>query len=55
GIALGKLFDWVITSGQEDAASLGYAPLPSNVVTLAHNTILELESSTGTPLFSNGA
>ena len=53
GIALGKLFDWVVTTGQQDAASLGYAPLPSNVVTLAENTILELESSTGTPLFSH--
>ncbi|MGP8159603.1 MAG: phosphate ABC transporter substrate-binding protein PstS [Candidatus Dormibacteria bacterium] len=51
GIALGKLFDWVVTTGQEDAASLGYAPLPSNVVTLAENTILELESSAGTSLF----
>jgi phosphate transport system substrate-binding protein len=53
GIALGKLFDWVVTSGQEDAASLGYAPLPSNVVSLAQSTIRELESSAGTPLFAS--
>jgi len=53
GIALGKLFDWVVTSGQQDAASLGYAPLPSNVVSLAQSTIRELESSAGTPLFAS--
>ena len=53
GIALGKLFDWVVTSGQQDAASLGYAPLPSNVVSLAQSTIRELEGSAGTPLFAS--
>ncbi len=53
GIALGKIFDWVVTAGQADAAALGYAPLPANVATLAHTTILELEGSTGTPLFSS--
>ena len=53
GIALGKLFDWVVTTGQSDAASLGYAPLPANVVTLAQSTILELDSSAGTPLFAS--
>jgi phosphate transport system substrate-binding protein len=53
GIALGKLFDWVVTTGQGDAAALGYAPLPANVATLAHTTILELESSAGTPLFAS--
>jgi len=53
GIALGKLFDWVVTTGQGDAAALGYAPLPANVASLAHSTILELESSAGTPLFAS--
>ncbi len=53
GIALGKLFDWVVNAGQADAASLGYAPLPSNVVSLAQSTIRELESSAGTPLFGS--
>ena len=52
-IALGKLFDWVVTTGQQDAATLGYAPLPANVASLAHKTILEIEGSTGTPLFSS--
>ena len=53
GIALGKLFDWVVTAGQADAAALGYAPLPANVAALAHSTILELEGSNGTPLFAS--
>jgi phosphate transport system substrate-binding protein len=53
GIALGKLFDWVVTTGQGDAAALGYAPLPANVVSLAQSTIRELESSSGTPLFAS--
>lgn len=53
GEALGKLFDWVITTGQSEAAALGYAPLPANVVTLAHNTLLMMETSSGSPLFSH--
>jgi phosphate transport system substrate-binding protein len=53
GIALGKLLDWVVTSGQQDAAALGYAPLPTNVASLAQTTIRELESSAGTPLFTS--
>ncbi len=36
GVVLGKLFDWVTTTGQEQAKALGYSPLPANVVTLAH-------------------
>ena len=52
-IALGKLLDWVVTTGQQDAAALGYAPLPANVASLAQKTILEIEGSTGTPLFSS--
>lgn len=53
GIALGKLFDYVVTTGQHDASSLGYAPLPSGVVTLAVDTLDQLETSTGSPLFSH--
>ena len=52
GIALGKLFDWIATSGQSTAASLGYAPLPANARALTHSTLLTLEDSTGKPLFS---
>jgi phosphate transport system substrate-binding protein len=36
--ALGRLFDWVTTTGQHQAAALGYSPLPANVVSLAHST-----------------
>jgi len=53
GIALGKLLDWVVTSGQQDAEALGYAPLRANVASLAQTTIRELESSAGTPLFTS--
>lgn len=52
GIALGKLFDWVTTTGQQQATALGYSPLPSNAVSLAHQTLLELETSSGQPLFT---
>ena len=43
----------MVTTGQADAAALGYAPLPANVGRLAQSTILELESSAGTPLFGS--
>ncbi len=52
GLALGKLIDYVITTGQADAASLGYAPLPAAVAQLSLATLNKLESSAGTPLFS---
>jgi phosphate transport system substrate-binding protein len=52
GLALGKLIDYVITTGQSDAASLGYAPLPPAVAQLSLTTLSEMESSAGTPLFS---
>ncbi|HEX6393766.1 MAG TPA: phosphate ABC transporter substrate-binding protein PstS [Acidimicrobiales bacterium] len=52
GIALGKLFDWVSTTGQQQASTLGYAPLPANVVTLAHQTLLQLDGPNGQPLFT---
>jgi len=53
GIVLGKLFDWVTTTGQGQAQKLGYSPLPSNAVTLAHNTLLELQTSSGQKIFSS--
>ncbi len=53
GIALGKLLDWVTTRGQRYASALGYAPLPANVRTVAHTTLLQLKDATGTPLFSS--
>ncbi len=52
GIALGKLFDWVVTTGQQDAGALGYAPLPPDVVSLSTETLLELQTARGGPLFS---
>ncbi len=52
GVVLGKLFDWVTTTGQKQAAALGYSPLPANVVSLAHQTLLGLETTAGKPLFS---
>ena len=50
---LGKLFDWVTTTGQQQAAALGYSPLPANVVAVAHSTLLTLENSAGKPLFTS--
>jgi phosphate transport system substrate-binding protein len=52
GIVLGKLLDWVTTTGQHQAAALGYSPLPVNVTSLAHRTLLTLQNSAGKPLFS---
>ena len=51
GIVLGKLLDRVTTTGQQQASALGYSPLPANVVSLAHQTLLTLENSAGKPLF----
>jgi phosphate transport system substrate-binding protein len=51
GTAVGKLIDYVVTTGQGEAAALGYAPLPANVVALAERTLAQLESTTGSPLF----
>ena len=53
GRALGKLIDYVITTGQQTAASLGYAPLPTGAVTLAEQTLTQLETSTGGALFAS--
>jgi phosphate transport system substrate-binding protein len=53
GTALGKLFDYVVTSGQSDAPGLGYAPLPQSVVALAQATLNKLEGPSGAPLFAS--
>jgi len=53
GVVLGKLFDWVTTTGQNQAAALGYSPLPANVVALAHQTLLQLQNAAGKALFSS--
>jgi phosphate transport system substrate-binding protein len=52
GLAVGKLIDYVITTGQADASILGYAPLPPAVQQLAASTLEQLESGGGTPLFT---
>jgi phosphate transport system substrate-binding protein len=53
GIVLGKLFQWVTTSGQSYSTGLGYAPLPSAAVNLAHSTLLTLQTASGSPIFTN--
>jgi phosphate transport system substrate-binding protein len=53
GIAAGKLFDYVLTTGQGVAAGLGYAPLPASVVSLGHQTLGELQTASGSPLFTS--
>jgi len=53
GIVLGKLFQWVTTSGQSYSSGLGYAPLPTTAVSLAHSTLLDLQTSSGSPIFSS--
>jgi phosphate transport system substrate-binding protein len=50
GEALQALFNYVVTTGQGEAPSLGYAPLPANAVTLARSTLDKLETSSGKPL-----
>jgi phosphate transport system substrate-binding protein len=52
GIAAGKLFDYVVTTGQGVAAQLGYAPLPPSVVSLAQRTLSQLQTASGSPLFT---
>ena len=41
--ALGKLFYYVVTTGQQQAKSLGYSPLPANVAQLAKTTLSKLQ------------
>jgi phosphate transport system substrate-binding protein len=50
-IVLGKIFDWVTTTGQAQADALGYSPLPANAVALAHQTLLELQTPSGQKIF----
>ena len=50
GEALQALFNYVVTTAQGEAATLGYAPLPANVVALAEATLKKLETATGSPL-----
>jgi phosphate transport system substrate-binding protein len=52
GVSLQRLFTYVITVGQLQAAKLGYAPLPMSVVSLAKSTLAQLENSGGKPLSS---
>ena len=51
-VVLGKLFQWITTTGQTYSASLGYAPLPKSIVTLVHTTLLKLETASGQPIFT---
>jgi phosphate transport system substrate-binding protein len=51
-IAIGKLFDWIVTTGQQYSSSLGYAPLPADVVALSTNTLEQLQTPQGGPLFT---
>jgi phosphate transport system substrate-binding protein len=53
GIVLGKLFQWVTTSGQSYSTGLGYAPLPAYAASQAHQTLLGLQTSSGQPIFTN--
>jgi phosphate transport system substrate-binding protein len=52
GIALGRLFNWVITSGQAYARSLGYAPLPSAQRSAGHAALATLTTGRGALIFS---
>jgi phosphate transport system substrate-binding protein len=52
GIVLGKLFQWVTTTGQKSSTALGYAPLPANAVALAHSTLLGLQTASGQAIFT---
>ncbi len=50
GVSLQRLFTYVITVGQLQAAKLGYAPLPTSVVSLAKSTLAQLENAAGKTL-----
>jgi phosphate transport system substrate-binding protein len=50
GVALQRLFTYVITTGQLQAAKLGYAPLPLSVVALSKATLAKVENGSGKPL-----
>ena len=53
GIVLGKLFQWVTTTGQTFSQGLGYAPLPASIVSLAHQTLLGLQTASGQAIFTS--
>jgi phosphate transport system substrate-binding protein len=50
GEAVQALFNYVVTTGQKEAASLGYAPLPRDAVALAQSALKQLETPSGAPL-----
>jgi phosphate transport system substrate-binding protein len=50
GVALQRLFTYVITTGQLQAAKLGYAPLPLSVVALSKATLAKVENGSGQAL-----
>jgi len=52
GVALQRLFTYVITTGQLQAAKLGYAPLPLSVVALSKQALGQVENSAGKLLSS---
>jgi phosphate transport system substrate-binding protein len=52
GIVLGKVLDYVVAAGQNEAGQLGFAPMPANAVNLATSTLEKLANSSGRPLFS---
>ena len=51
GQALGKLIDYVVTTGQKQAPALGYAPLPANAVSVAQQALAQMQTASGGPLF----
>jgi phosphate transport system substrate-binding protein len=53
GIDLGKLLQWVTTTGQTYASGLGYAQLPANAAALAHSSLLGLQTASGQAIFSS--
>ncbi|HXX89336.1 MAG TPA: phosphate ABC transporter substrate-binding protein PstS [Acidimicrobiales bacterium] len=53
GIALGKLLDWIATTGQRNAQPLGYAPMPANAQAVAHTALLQLQGADGSALFAS--
>jgi phosphate transport system substrate-binding protein len=52
GLALGKMLNWMATTGQSDSSATGYVALPANIQALAISTIEKMENSSGQPLFS---
>jgi hypothetical protein len=51
GAALANFLSWVVNNGQSFGPSIGYAPLPANIVTLDNNT-LKLVTYNGAPFLS---